>query len=147
MTDAPFSVGGIDHVELVVPHPYEAAGWYEQTLGLSICEEYEYWAEEGGPLMISSDGGATKLALFEGESQTTPTPFRVAFHVDDTGFLRFIQRLAALDLSDDADQRVTSADIVDHDDAFSIYFQDPYGTRLEVTTYDYEAVSSGLDAL
>jgi hypothetical protein len=34
--------------------------------------------------------------------------------------------------------------VVDHDLAFSIYFCDPYGHRLEITTYEHEAVREGL---
>ena len=58
-----FKVLQIDHVELFVPERYEAARWYERTLGLQVVPECEPWAVDGGPLMISSDGGSTKLAL------------------------------------------------------------------------------------
>ena len=67
-----FKVLQIDHVELFVPDRYEAARWYERTLGLQVVPECEPWAVDGGPLMISSDGGSTKLALFEGQ----PAPER-----------------------------------------------------------------------
>jgi hypothetical protein len=33
---------------------------------------------------------------------------------------------------------------VDHDGSFSIYFCDPWGHRLEITTYDYHAVADRL---
>ena len=56
----------IDHVELFVPDRYEAARWYERVLGLRVVPEFEPWATGGGPLMISTDEGNTKLALFEG---------------------------------------------------------------------------------
>jgi hypothetical protein len=52
---------------LFVPDRYAAARWYEQSLGLRILPQHEHWAGPGGPLMISSDGGRTMLALFEGE--------------------------------------------------------------------------------
>ena len=61
-----FKVLQIDHVELFVPDRYEAARWYEHALGLQVVPGCEPWAAGGGPLMISSDGGSTKLALFEG---------------------------------------------------------------------------------
>jgi catechol 2,3-dioxygenase-like lactoylglutathione lyase family enzyme len=65
---AGFSVLGIDHVEMFVPDRYEAAKWYDAILGLHILSDYEEWARDpGGPLMISSDNGNTKLALFTGE--------------------------------------------------------------------------------
>jgi hypothetical protein len=34
--------------------------------------------------------------------------------------------------------------LVDHGKAFSIYFNDPYGHRLEVTTYEHEATRAAL---
>lgn len=144
VNDAPSGVEGIDHVELVVPDRYEAAEWYERTLGLSIAREYEFWAEEGGPLVISGDDGATKLALFEGDPWAAPTPRRVAFRADGAGFLRFLDRLEGLELADADGERVTRADVVDHDASFSIYFHDPYGTPLEVTTYEYDEVEEAL---
>jgi catechol 2,3-dioxygenase-like lactoylglutathione lyase family enzyme len=144
MSETPFAVEGIDHVELVVPDRYEAAGWYERTLGLSIAREYELWAEEGGPLVISGDDGTTKLALFEGDPRTAPTPRRVAFRVDGAGFRRFLDRLEELELADAHGERVTRTDVADHDVSFSIYFHDPYGTPLEVTTYEYDEVEEAL---
>ena len=35
---------------------------------------------------------------------------------------------------------VTADAVVDHNLAYSIYFCDPYGHRLEVTTYEHDAV-------
>jgi catechol 2,3-dioxygenase-like lactoylglutathione lyase family enzyme len=136
-----FKVLQIDHVELFVPDRYEAARWYEQTLGLQAVPECESWAVAGGPLMISSDGGSTKLALFEGEpvpSSPMAAFRRVAFRVTGAGFAEFLQRLPALALTDSRRQPVTAASVVDHQQAYSIYFEDPYGHLLEVTTYDYE---------
>lgn len=144
-----FKVLQIDHVELFVPDRYEAARWYEHVLGLQIVPECEVWAAGGGPLMISSDGGSTKLALFEGQptaaSQTTAFR-RVAFRVTGGGFAAFLRRLPELALAD-ARQPVTATSVVDHEQAYSIYFDDPYGHQLEVTTYDYGETSEVLRAL
>jgi catechol 2,3-dioxygenase-like lactoylglutathione lyase family enzyme len=135
-----FKVQQIDHVELFVPDRRAAAEWYHQVLGLAIVEEFEAWAAHPrGPLMISSDGGRTKLALFEGAPQGgRPTAgfHLVAFRVDAAGFLAFLGRLDWLDLRDDRDGPVTRGAVVDHEQAFSLYFCDPYGHRLELTTYD-----------
>src|SRR5688500_7472544 len=61
-----FRVLQIDHVELFVPDRHEAAGWYQRILGLDVVPALQAWAADpGGPLMMSSDGGSTKLALFE----------------------------------------------------------------------------------
>ena len=145
-----FTVLQIDHVELFVPDRYEAARWYKDVLGLQIVPEYEAWAAGGGPLMISSDGGSTKLALFEG--QPTPSPQtaafrRVAFRVTGDGFAEFVSRLPELALTSDQRRPVTAGSVVDHQQSYSMYFSDPYGHLLEVTTYEHEKTSSLLAAL
>jgi catechol 2,3-dioxygenase-like lactoylglutathione lyase family enzyme len=144
-----FKVLQIDHVELFVPDRYEAAQWYERTLGLQIVREFEPWAVEGGPLMISSDDASTKLALFEGQPAPAPAGLtsafhRVAFRVTAGGFAEFIRRLPDLALKDARQRPVTIESVVDHRQAYSIYFDDPFGHLLEVTTYDYDETSAWL---
>jgi catechol 2,3-dioxygenase-like lactoylglutathione lyase family enzyme len=143
MSDQSFRVQQVDHIELFVPDQYEAAEWYQRVLGLEVMTVYTFWADEDGPLMVSSDEGNTKLALFQGE----PPGFqplvgfkRVAFRVDGPGFLEFFQRLAEQPVFNHAGQVVHTLEVIDHDRAFSVYFCDPYGNRFEVTTYDYEFV-------
>jgi catechol 2,3-dioxygenase-like lactoylglutathione lyase family enzyme len=87
-----FRVDQIDHVELFVPDRHEAAAWYQRVLGLNIVAEYEHWAADPrGPLMISSDGGHTKLALFQGTpqgSRETAGFHLVAFRVGAVNFVK-----------------------------------------------------------
>ena len=135
-------VDQIDHVELFVPDRHQAAEWYRRVLGLKVVPEYEQWAEDSqGPLMISSDGGSTKLALFQGVpqgSRGTAGFHLVAFRVGAVEFGSFLDRLPDLDLINHRGQRVTADLAVDHLAAYSIYFSDPFGHRLELTTYQYE---------
>jgi len=130
----------IDHVELFVPDRAEAAAWYAKALGLHPVPGTETWAEDpDGPLMLSADGGGTKLALFRGRPQgpqRTAGWHRVAFRVDGRGFLAFLHHARTLALRD----RSHPLRIYDHSRAFSAYFSDPYGHRLEVTTYDHDVV-------
>jgi len=133
-----FNVVQIDHVELFVPDRYEAARWYERSLGLRIVPECEVWAAGGGPLMISSDEGSTKLALFEGtpEAASQTAAFRrVAFRVTADGFAEFLRRLPELNLLDTQNRPVVRDSVVDHRQSYSIYFSDPWTHQLEVTTY------------
>lgn len=140
MRGSGFGVQQIDHVELFVPVRREAARRYQEVLGLEAVEACEHWAEDpGGPLMISPDGGSTKLALFRGEPQggrETSGFHRVAFLVDGESFLGFLNQLEGIDVFDHTGARVSASPAVDHGEAFSIYFADPWGHRLEVTTYD-----------
>ena len=143
--DATFQVRGIDHVELFVPDRRAAAEWYRRVLGFEILRDFEFWSEDaGGPLMISPDGGRTKLALFEGppagRAREEVGIRRIAFATDGAGFLTFLKRLDSIELDDARGGRITADRVVDHDAAFSIYFVDPWGTPLELTTYDVDAV-------
>lgn len=143
-----FRVLQIDHVELFVPDRHEAAGWYRRILGLEVVPAYQDWAADpGGPLMISSDGGSTKLALFEGqpqESRPTAGFHRVAFRVNAGAFADFLRRLWDLQLKDSGGSPVTLDSVVDHEKAFSLYFCDPYGHHLELTAYECEPIRAAL---
>ncbi|MCA9730586.1 VOC family protein [candidate division KSB1 bacterium] len=150
MPDKKFRVGSIDHVELFVPDQYEAAHWYEDVLGLEIIPEYEFWAKDGGPLMLSSDQGRTKVALFQGEPRgmrKTAGHHRVAFAVSGQAFINFIKRLDSITVYDDNGNQVESWDVADHKKSFSIYFCDPFGNRYEITSYDYDLISNNLENL
>jgi catechol 2,3-dioxygenase-like lactoylglutathione lyase family enzyme len=136
-----FKVEQIDHVHVFVADQYEAARWYQQILGMEILPQYRDWATEDGPLMISSDGGNTKLALFKRRaSQKTGEKKTIAFRVGSAGFAAFLKHLEKNEVKDETGKRVTARDVVDHEKAFSIYFNDPDGNPYEVTTYDYQLV-------
>lgn len=132
----------LDHVELYVPDRVSAAAWYARVLGCEPVAGAESWAADpDGPMMISPDGGRTKLALFTGEPQgnrATVGFHRVAFRVSATEFLAFTARMAGLGLKE--------ARVVDHGGAWSVYFSDPAGHRLEVTTYEVEPVRAARGA-
>jgi len=87
--------------------------------------------------MISPDAGRTKVALFTGTPQGHAEAVglcRLAFRVDAPGFLEFVN------------SGTVEVEIKDHGMAFSAYFKDPWGTPLEVTTYDAAKVRSDLTA-
>ena len=130
----------LDHVELFVPDRTHAADWYARVLGCRPVPGTEAWATHPqGPLMISPDEGRTKLALFAGEAQgSRPTAgfHRVAFRLDGAEWLAFVARLPELSLTEGGGE----ARIVDHTGAWSVYFTDPFGHRLEVTTYEVDLV-------
>ena len=150
MSTNKFHIQGIDHVELFVPDRHEAAKWFNEVLEFEIVPAYEDWAKnKHGPLMISPDGGNSKLALFIGEpqgSRETAGHHRVAFGVDAAGFIHFLKSLQVKEIFNQNSHRVTERDVVDHIKAFSIYFCDPYGHRFEITTYDYDEVTKYIAA-
>jgi catechol 2,3-dioxygenase-like lactoylglutathione lyase family enzyme len=145
-----FRVEQIDHVELCVPDRRTAAGWYRDVLGLEIIPEFEHWAEDPrGPLMIGTELGDTKLALFEGQptgSQETVGFHLVAFRVSAESFAQFVADLGRLQLKDKHGRIVDPALVSDHGMAYSVYFCDPYGHQLEITTYEYDEAKVALNA-
>ena len=147
MTD--FRVEQIDHVEVYVPERYQAAEWYGRVLGLEIVPDFEFWADDRrGPLMIAS-GSGTKVALFEGSAQGDREVvgfIRLAFLAGGAAFVDFVSTVSSLELHDTQGRAVGPADVVDHKGSYSIYFCDPYGNPLEITTYDYEEVAAALAA-
>jgi catechol 2,3-dioxygenase len=146
-----FRVDQIDHVELTVPDRRAAASWYCRVLGFKVIQEFEFWADDpGGPLMIGTENAGTKLAFFTGQatgSKKTSGFHLVAFRVDSKQFVKFVEQLPALMLRDHHDQVVTKSMVADHQCAFSIYFCDPYGHQLEITTYDHAATQTALKQL
>jgi catechol 2,3-dioxygenase-like lactoylglutathione lyase family enzyme len=135
----------IDHVEIEVPSRYDAARWYRSALGFEILEKFEFWARvDSGPLMISTDHGKTKLALFARQPQGTVRPVgirRIALRVGGEEFLKLIEHLDGLTGTD----AVRRSAVTDHEKSFSIYFADPYGNPLEVTTYQERLVRTHYD--
>ena len=130
----------LDHVELFVPDRAKAAEWYARVLGCRAVPGTEQWAADPqGPLMVSPDSGRTKLALFQGEPRDGPATasfHRVAFRLAAPDWLAFVARLPSLGLQEIGG----AARVVDHGAAWSVYFSDPDGHRLEVTTYEAETV-------
>lgn len=133
----------LDHVELYVPDRAAAAAWYGWVFGLRPVAAHADWATPLGPLMLTADGGETMLALFTGEprrSETRRSQPRVAFRVAGATFLAFVERALEGPVYAPDGARLATLTPVDHRGAFSVYFADPWGHLLEVTTYDWQLV-------
>ncbi len=120
-----FAVDGIDHVEVFVRDLDAAARWYAEVLGL---KEMSGWEPE--PVMIGA--GGTKLALFRadpGAKAASPglNWHRVAWRTTRVGFEAAQKHLSSLGIQ--------FRGPIDHQRAWSIYFEDPDGHPLEITHY------------
>lgn len=124
-----------DHVEVFVPDRDTAQKWYAEVLGFTPVPEYADWAADG-PLMIANADGQM-IALFVGTPQAD-APVRgwrrLALRVDADGFEQFVRTSSRW-----ADPPLRSADMSDHGRSLSVYFTDPFGNPLEVTTYEHAA--------
>lgn len=123
-------VEGLDHVALTVRDVARSVAWYQDVLGL----ERRYEAAWGDfPAIVGA--GTTALALFPAPvPDPAPPPGRdvlsvrhIAFRVDGATFERARGHLEA---------RGLAPTFEDHTAAHSLYFADPDGHQLEITTYE-----------
>ena len=121
---------GIDHVALAVRDVERSARWYIEVLGFQRLHE-GMW--DGIPTFIGK--GNTAIALFPANSNTRSTSsirgdirmLHLAFRADHDGFLATQEELK---------RRGIKFEFQDHEISHSIYFADPDGHHLEITTYD-----------
>lgn len=119
---------GIDHVALSVRDVEKAAQWYIDVLGFE--KKFEgMW--DGIPIFIGK--GTTALALFPVRKQSgssTPAEIRMlhlAMRANRKNFAAAQEELK---------QRGIKFEFQDHEISHSIYFRDPDGHQLEITTYE-----------
>lgn len=125
-----FETEGIDHVAIAVRDVAASARWYQEVLGLRRLHE-EVWGDF--PAMVGA--GTTAIALFPVSGDPPkPRPDRdtlamrhFAFRVSRRNFDAAKQRLAGLRIEFHEQ---------DHQIARSIYFSDPDGHEVELTTYE-----------
>jgi catechol 2,3-dioxygenase-like lactoylglutathione lyase family enzyme len=123
-------VEGIDHIALAVRDVTASAQWYQDVLGLERRYQ-DVWGDY--PAVVGA--GTTALALFPVETAAPlPSPGRnvltmrhVAFRADAANFAR-----CQLELT----QKQIAFEFQDHGISHSIYFHDPDGHQIEITTYD-----------
>ncbi len=116
-------VQGLDHVALTVGDQAVSESWYRDVLGLER-EHADEWGDTPVALMAQGSG----LALFKTVPTGKPAGVsHIAFRVDRENFEA---------AQDDLRRRGITFDLQDHGVAHSIYFQDPDGVELELTTYE-----------
>ena len=124
-----FSLMGIDHVAIAVFDVRRSVEWYCAVLGLERRYE-DVWGD--CPAIVGA--GTTALALFPAKPGVAfpgqggmPGMRHIAFAADAFNF-----EAAKQELTD----RSIEFHFEDHQIAHSIYFKDPDGYEIEITTYD-----------
>ena len=121
---------GIDHVAMGVRDIERSAKWYTEVLGFERIHE-GMWG--GVPTFISK--GDTGIALFPASHEPKLSNHReirmlhLAFRADRENFLGAQREL---------EKRGIKFEFQDHEISDSIYFRDPDGHQLEITTYELE---------
>ena len=121
---------GIDHVAMGVRDIERSAKWYIDILGFARLHE-GMW--NGVPTFISK--GNTGIALFPASHEAKSSAHReirmlhLAFRADRENFLAAQRAL---------ENRGIKFEFQDHEISHSIYFHDPDGHQLEITTYELD---------
>jgi catechol 2,3-dioxygenase-like lactoylglutathione lyase family enzyme len=121
---------GIDHVAVGVHNVEQSAKWYIEVLGFDRLHD-GVW--NGVPTFVGK--GNTGIALFPAspDAKSTNSGHRdlrilhLAFRANRENFL-----VAQRELQ----ERCIKFEFSDHEISHSIYFRDPDGHQLEITTYE-----------
>ena len=122
-----FKVQGIDHIGLAVKDVQKSVTWYRELFGLERIFE-DVWGNFPGVVGI----GETSVAFFPSDAPDIPLPdglpiHHLAFRVDRANFKEAHETLR---------QKGIEFEFQDHKIVHSIYFYDPDGHLIELTTYD-----------
>lgn len=117
----------IDHIALRCASPEATKAWYVSTLGFEHVFPGQW---SGVPIFLRL--GSTFLALFPQTAPEQPSPAvrvsHLAFRATSYADFEAAQR--------ELRERGIAFQFQDHDISHSIYFFDPDGFKLEITTYD-----------
>ena len=125
-----FELEGIDHVALAVEDVLRSAAWYIDVLGFERRFE-GMWNDV--PVFIGK--GETSLALFPARDGAK-TARRNSAHLGILHLAFRANRSEFLAAQRDLKARGIQFEFSDHEISHSIYFADPDGHELEITTYE-----------
>jgi len=125
-----FNNEGLDHVAIAVTDLERSRRFYEDVLGLErVHDEWDV------PVVLAANGSG--LALFHEDLHPSSTPddveppavriLHIAFRLDRSGFE---------DARDALAERGIETRFSDHGISHSLYFDDPDGHQIELTTYE-----------
>src|SRR5438094_4845916 len=125
-----FKIEALDHVALSARDVARAAKWYGEILGFKRLHE-DKW--NGIPVFVGN--GDAAIALFPAAEEVGSAcadraavrTLHFAFRTDRENFLR---------AQDGLKERAISFEFQDHEISHSIYFRDPDGHKIEITTYE-----------
>jgi catechol 2,3-dioxygenase-like lactoylglutathione lyase family enzyme len=122
----------IDHVALRCASPEVTMRWYVSTLGFEHVFPGQ-WA--GVPIFLRL--GSTCIALFQQQSREPPSARVAVSHLAFRAATQTDFQSAQGDLK----TKGIPFEFQDHEISHSIYFADPDGFQLEITTYDVPPVA------
>ena len=124
-----FELEGIDHVALAVADVERSRDWYVDVLGF---EHRHKGMWDGVPVFIGK--GTTALALFPAGTDSGNATRAPAIRMLHLAFRASRADFAAA--QPDLRRRQIAFEFQDHEISHSIYFRDPDGHQLEITTWE-----------
>ena len=123
------SIERIDHIALVITSLETSVSWYQDMFG------FENFGTSPGSSVTYIGNSDTRLAMLEASDESPFIPpvlqgaqgCHFAFRTDGAAFVGYQDKL---------DRERIRYDRLIHSDSQSIYFSDPDGYMIEVTTYD-----------
>lgn len=128
-----FELEGIDHVALAVPDIEQSASWFIDVLGF---ERLYPGMWNGVPVFIGK--GTTAIALFPRRDGQESASLQRG-QANEAGMLHLAMRADRknfLAAQEELKNRGIKFEFSDHEISHSIYFRNPDGLRLEITTYE-----------
>jgi catechol 2,3-dioxygenase-like lactoylglutathione lyase family enzyme len=143
-SSAPLRLTGWDHIAFSVPDLVAAERWYVETLGAEVVSRYNWGGDTAHPVLPHEDIriGQHVVSLFLGEPLHAAPPPRL-FH--------YAFNCRSMEELDTWGEHLQSRGVAFRGPmahpgfgAVSLYFDDPWGTRLEITTWlsDFETAKA-----
>jgi len=124
-----FQIEALDHVALHVQNLQQSLEWYQSVLGMETRYHYQDTTGHGNPVVLGS--GDAYIALFPPSSEVPGAPFQghIALRVTRVNFEQAQIHLRKLGIA---------FDFVHYTRCDSMYFNDPTGYQIELSTYEME---------
>lgn len=128
-------IAGLDHVAISVADVEESAQWYCDVLGLER-QHPGMWG--GTPVFVGNDHASVALFPLKERAESRP-PGQKGRHGGRPSILHFAFRTSRDDFEAaqrGLRERGIAFEFEDHEITHSIYFHDPDGHKIELTTHD-----------
>jgi catechol 2,3-dioxygenase-like lactoylglutathione lyase family enzyme len=124
-----FQIEALDHVALHVQNLQQSLEWYQLVLGMETRYHYQDTTGHGKPVVLGS--GDACIALFPPSPEALGVPFQghIALRVTRANFQQAQAHLRKLGID---------FEFVHYTRCDSMYFNDPTGYQIELSTYEME---------
>lgn len=123
-----FQIEALDHVGLIVQDMERAIQWYQEVLGMERRYQ-DVWTGKRDPVVMAVDN--VQVALF-----LPRNPGDIRPHGIDEHFALRVDRVNFEQARRELEGRGIRVQMWDHKICHSLYFFDPDGNQIEITTFE-----------